>query len=111
MKQTQRTIDFRDGPRLRDEALFAVEKHADSAWKAAAHAAVAKCADLFDQFSTDEVWGVVARSGAWTRERRAMGAIMVAAINKGLIERIGWRPSSNPACHCRPKTLYRKRTA
>lgn len=103
---SQTAIDWTAAERAIDRA----EAHANDEWKVAAHEAVRRCATMFRDFTTDEVWGLLTTSGKRTHEPRALGAIMVAATRKGLIEKIGYRTSADPTCHHRPKAIYRKAT-
>lgn len=65
----------------RDEALKAVDRHADTRWKLDALAAVELTCRTLPEFMVDDVWETGRLES--TREDRAMGAVMRAAARNG----------------------------
>lgn len=93
------------GDQLRDAALDAVEDSAPDDWKELAYAAVLRCAETFEYFTSDDVWEAL---DAVPPEPRALGAIMAAARRAGAIvptDRV--TKSYRPTCHSRPVRLWR----
>lgn len=94
----------------RDAAIDQVETNADDAWKDKAAQAVSILASGNREFTTDEVWALLATAGidVSTHEPRAMGAIMRACAREGLIEATDrTRCSVRVACHRRPVRVWR----
>ena len=55
-------------------------------------------------FSADDVTNAMQ---ATTHDNRALGGILVGLKNKGLIEHIGYRPSSRKGNHKGPRSMWR----
>ena len=99
-------VDFNlDGILRRDAALDAVEDAAPEDWKALADAAVLRCAETFDYFTSDDVWEAL---DVVPPEPRALGAVMASARRAGTIaptDRV--TRSYRPTCHARPVRVWR----
>jgi hypothetical protein len=98
-----------EGSRLRDEAIQRVAQGADAHWCRAAMIAVHEVALVHQEFTTDEVearlLGLTVRE---PRDKRALGAIMRAAMLVSLVEKTDRvRPSAMPRNHRRPKRVWR----
>ena len=90
-----------------DAALEKVESNADPEWKAAALEAVRSCAKNMPEFTTDQVWRILARTDYGTHEPRAMGAIMRQAVSLGWVKPTDqYRTSERPECHKRPVKVW-----
>lgn len=92
------------------EALKRVASHADIAWKAKAQECILNLARDVERFTTDEVWFALEKSGLKTHERRAIGALMIAAAKDGtLMATNEYLPSDRPECHRRPVRVWESR--
>jgi hypothetical protein len=90
-----------------DAALQRVEDNADAEWKQAALEATRLCAVEMPEFTTDQVWRVLARTEYGTHEPRAMGAIMRQAVALGWVKPSNeYRTSERPECHKRPVKIW-----
>jgi hypothetical protein len=92
------------GEQLRDEAIRAVESPRKD-WVAYAYDMI--CAiPPGTEFVSDYVW---ARMDEPPDEPRALGAAMMKASRRGVIEETGnYIKSQRPACHARPCKQWRK---
>ena len=97
------------GIELRDQAIAQVHHNADPAWKAAALDAVEMLHRLRLEFTSDDVWLFMEeRHMPLPHERRALGAIMVAAARRGWIEPSDRHVASErPEAHARPIRIWR----
>lgn len=92
-----------------EEALAAVEQHADTDWKAAAIRVVKGLAARGYTFTTDDVWDALDGLDVATHEPRALGAIMRSlSKQKVIIHTGGYTESQRPECHQRPVKIWRK---
>lgn len=92
---------------LTQESIDRAEAHADAIWTMEAHKAVREVAKRQGVFTTDAVWEEIERTGAFTHEPRALGAVMLRAIKDGLIMATGaYRKSRRTSCHHRPIRVY-----
>lgn len=73
-----------EGERLKAEGIGRADRCADSAWKEAAYAAVVEVAGRMPNFTADDVFEVIERSGAVTHENRAFGAVMLRTARNGV---------------------------
>ncbi len=91
----------------RDAAVAAVEGAASEAFLAAALAAVRTIATTRDTFIVDDVWAVLGPLVPPTRDKRAMGAVLMAARREGLIQPTeAFRASAQPQCHANPRRVW-----
>lgn len=91
----------------RDHAVAQVDRNADERWKRAALETIRRLAQLLDEFTTDEVWGVLDGLDVDTHEPRALGAVMQTANRRGWISKTGRvRQSERPECHARDVTVW-----
>jgi hypothetical protein len=94
-----------EGVKLRDEALDAVHRAAPEVWRRKAVTVVKRCALLFDEFTTDDVWEAL----EWAPpEPRALGAVMMRARLRGWCEPTDRTVQSyRRECHARPIRVWR----
>ncbi len=92
----------------RDAAIDRVDENADEAWKKAAAVIVERLCRTRGEFTTDDVWKLLADSGRGTHEPRAMGAVMRTAATGGLCANTGRVVKSvREECHNRPVAVWR----
>lgn len=91
------------------QAIAAADAGASETWKVAAlQLIVSVCREkgVGQTLTTDDLW-LRLDGTAQTRERRAMGPVMIAAARLGLIRRTGAYVSSNrEACNARPVAIW-----
>lgn len=93
------------GDVLRDQALDAVEQAADDAWLRACRLVVGSLVRQGVPFSTDDCWARLTH--VHTSEPRAMGAVIRAFKNAGLITPSGrYVKSDRPEAHSRPVCMW-----
>lgn len=91
----------------RDEAMARADGHADPLWRDAAMRVIRSLAASGAEFTTDEVWSALARSGHVTHEPRALGALMVQAGKAGIVKPTDrYRNSRRVECHARPVRVW-----
>ena len=91
----------------RDEAINRVERNADADWLDYAYKAVKYLAENRDEFTTDDVWLVLADWGYSVREPRALGAVMRRAAKNDLIQATTrYKKSNRKECHRNPKMVW-----
>lgn len=93
------------GRAQRDAALARVYAASPKLWRRHAMDAVKRCARLFDEFTTDDVWEAL----DWPPpEPRALGAIMMRAKALGVcVPTDRTAPSYRKECHARPVRIWR----
>ena len=96
-----------NGEALAAEGMQRAADHADSAWLQAANRIVQQLARSQEPFTTDQVWYRLEQAGVATHEPRALGAVMRRAAKAGLVEQVGYRPTSRPEAHARPIPIWR----
>lgn len=95
----QATI-FDQVERLKQGGIEAAYQYADMDWKKIAADAVRKCAQTMPEFSSDDVWALINKTGVTTHENRAFGAIMQSASRAGMIKATNTiMPSKRPKLH------------
>lgn len=101
----QRTIfDADAGAMAREDAIARVDEH-NGDWVDAAEVAAHRLLPSLGRFTTDELWHALPDR---PREPRAMGALMRRLASRNLAVLTGeWRLSKIPACHRRPKAVWR----
>jgi hypothetical protein len=94
--------------KARDKALEQVERNADPLWKRNAWSVLLMFARTGDTFTTDDVWEYMNKHGMETpHEPRAMGAVMVKACRRKIIEPTDrYVKSQRPECHRRPIRVW-----
>ena len=110
-RQAPAGFDASAGERALQAALVDVEHGADPEWQAAVWLALRAVIARAVEFTTDEVWLVLAERGVPApREPRALGPIMRQAVMLGLAESTGaMKKSVRVGCHRRPVAVYRAR--
>lgn len=90
------------------EAMERVEEHADDEWKDAAYKAVLLAANVYENFTSDDVMELIPPE-VETHEHRALGPVMLRAAKAGLIVKTGMvRNSDRRSRHAAPLTIWRK---
>jgi len=96
-----------EAKQARDEAVGRVDAGANEAWKQRAFDIVQELAQTRAEFTTDDVWAVLANYPEKTHELRAMGAVISRAARAGLIFNTGRvRKSERAVCHQNPKAVW-----
>ena len=96
---------------LLDDALERVEGNADARWKDACVDTIHRLALEREDFTTDDVWEAMDPE-ARTHERRAMGAMMRRAADRGWIRPTTlYKPTARPEAHGRPVRVWASRLA
>lgn len=72
--------------RAKQQGIEASYQYADLDWKKIASDAVRQCALQRSEFTTDDVWDIINKTGITTSENRAMGAIMQSASRSGMLK-------------------------
>jgi len=100
--------DPEEGERRKEEAIRLVEQNTPYGWKVRANKALVSAARDLPEFTTDDIKQLMDVDDV-PPEPRAMGAIVKAAARKGTIEKVKgkYRESTDPACHRRPKQVWR----
>lgn len=92
-----------NGDELRDLGIARADDTADDEFKRLAAIAIYEVAWANQFFTSDAVWPLLPP----TKERRALGAIMVRAISKGICRSTGrYVKSDRPEAHRNPKAEY-----
>jgi len=92
----------------RDEAIDRVEANAHHDWLVQARQAVLWLAHNRDEFTTDDVWGLLSNTGVGTHEPRALGAVMRWAARSGVVVKTDRVVNScRVECHARPVAVWR----
>ncbi len=111
-KQTnmqQRSI-FDQAERLKQEGIEAAYQYADLDWKKIASDAVRHCAETMPEFTSDDVWEIINKTGITTSENRAFGAIMQAASRSGMVVATGnFIASTRKQVHKNPIRIWQSK--
>ena len=100
-------FDAAEGARRLFDALERVGDNADPDWKEHAETAVRFCAKNLDEFTADDVWGLLQGVEA-PHEPRAMGAVMRHMASQGVIQRTDRvRESVRAEAHRSPKRIWK----
>jgi hypothetical protein len=92
----------------RDEAMERVERNADDDWREAALEAVRTVALSRRTFIVDDVRQILDELDVVTRDKRALGPVMLHALKLGWIGRTGdFRASQIANCHGNPRSVWR----
>jgi hypothetical protein len=93
-----------DARAARDEAIEIVDAHAAPDWRHLADLAIARCAYENATFTCDRVWDYDLPA---TRENRALGARIKAAVRNGIIVPTDeFLPSKVPGHHMVPRRVW-----
>ena len=96
------------GHALTTLAIGAAGLHADHRWRTLVTAATIRLVLLAEAFTTDDVWDQLDSQGVTTHDNRALGAVMKAMQQCGLIEATTtFLPSSRTVNHHRPVRVWR----
>lgn len=76
---------------------------------AAAYRAVLAVADRLADFTSDDIWPLLERSGESTHEPAALGPVMLRAAKDGMIEQTGEMRQTRFARRHRKLTVWRKK--
>lgn len=103
---------FETGAERRDAGMATTNRHASTRWKVLAAEAILWCAKNLTDFTTDDVWAYLTRSGhdiiETERNPSAMGPAMRRAAVKGVIVKVGTvRPSIRPSQHCQEIRIWK----
>ena len=99
-------FDPKASRKARDAGIQAARDHADEEWKSKAWIALGALAVWGQPFTTDDV---IERTGLPPGHRNIIGALIITAIKRGLIERVGDAHAKRPASHARRVGLYRRK--
>lgn len=101
-------IDLKEQNRQTDHAIQQVAIFADPSWYDEAESAVSVLVRRGEDFTTDDIWQLMAHTGLSTPEPRAMGAIIRQFANDQQIVSTGsYRKSTRAECHRRPLAVWR----
>ncbi len=89
MKRARNISIFDQAERAKQQGIEASYQHATSIWKNAAVEALMTLAKAKPEFTTDELWDLLAEKGVHTGEPRALGSIMQSAHLSGMIKSTG----------------------
>lgn len=96
-----------DNERAKQEGIEAAYQYADLDWKQVASKALRQCAETFSEFTTDDLWEIIKKTGVTTSENRAMGAVMQAAARSGMIKATPtFVASKRPEAHKKPNRVW-----
>lgn len=103
------------GEQLRDEGMAKTDGKASARWKELAHEAVVLVSGILPDFTTDDVWAALEKSGRDVIEEErnpsAMGPVMRRAAFAGIIIKTGaTRPSTRATRHVAELRVWRKTT-
>lgn len=90
--------------RKKQEGIEVAYQYANVDWKQIASDSVRQCAMTMPEFSTNDVWYLINRTGITTRTNRALGAIMQSAARSGMIRKQGYIASGK--AHNSPIILW-----
>lgn len=90
--------------RAKQQGIETAYQYADLDWKAIAASAVRHCALTMPEFSTNDVWEVINKTGVTTHTNRALGAVMQSAARSGMVRKVGYIGSK--LAHASPVTLW-----
>lgn len=98
---------FDQAERAKQQGMEAAYQYADLDWKQIASKALRQCAETMPEFTTDDMWELINKTGITTSENRAMGAIMQSASRAGMIKATPhFIPSKRLSKHKSPTRLW-----
>ena len=71
-------------------------------WLSFWYGSIVNRAKILGVFTTDDIWETIPKPA----EPRALGAVLTMMRKDGLISPRGWRESTDPTCHARPKRVW-----
>lgn len=75
-----------------------------------AREAVLKAASVHDEFTTKEVWEILANKKSWAGSARQLGAVIVGLYREGLISPTGeFRTEKVLSANARPLRVWQRR--
>lgn len=102
----QATI-FDQAERLKQSGIEAAYQYADLDWKKIAGDALRKVAQTKAEFTADDVWELIQKTGITTSENRAYGAIVQSASRAGMIKATPYFiPSKRKELHKSPIRVW-----
>ena len=109
-KKTNNLTIFDQAERAKQEGMEAAYQYADVDWKKIASDALRKCAETMPEFTSDDVWEIINKTGITTSENRAYGAIVQAAHRAGIIQPTpNFIQSKRPQVHKNPIRIWQSR--
>ena len=100
-------VDLRQARQQRDTGIALGETGSSAAFQAAADAALQRVLRETETFIVDDVWQAMGDDIPLTRDRRAMGGVIVRAVSAGLIRPTEtYRPSAQRQCHANPRRVW-----
>lgn len=106
MPMKQATI-FDQAERLKQSGIEAAYQYADLDWKKIAGDALRKVAQTKAEFTADDVWELIQKTGITTSENRAYGAIVQSASRAGMIKATPYFiPSKRKELHKSPIRVW-----
>lgn len=93
----------------KEDGIARADANADGCWKESAYRAVCEVADRLPDFTADDVWPLLERSGESTHEASALGPVFLRAAREGIIEQTGQMRQTRFARRHRKLTVWRKR--
>lgn len=104
-------FEWAEGRKLRDEGMRLVDEHADELWKRDMTALLREVLETLPIFTTDDVFDLARAKGvtSTTRDRRALGPIVMRAAKAGLCAKVNCapRPSNRKELHASPLSVWR----
>lgn len=98
---TQATLDL-EGNRLRDQGIAQVDSHTPEAWKTSMDTAISTYAKTGQSFTAEDVREIAGEPPT----PNAMGARFLAAIQRGIIRKVGYRSARRSSAHARAIAVY-----
>ena len=96
---------YAESVRARDKGIALAEYGATQAWRADALNAVHACAQVYAEFTADDVWLILKRR---TGEPRALGSVMQSARRKGWIAPTDrFTPTHKTSQHAQPIRVWK----
>lgn len=97
-----------DALAAKEDAISCADAHADADWKEAAYRAVCEVADRLPDFTADDIWPLLERSGESTHEASALGPVFLRAARAGLIEQTGEMRQTRLSRRHRKLTVWKR---
>jgi hypothetical protein len=100
-------LDIAEATSNRDDGIRRASEHANSDWRWHAEQAVMRAARKLPELIADDVQLEIPVE-VTTHEGRALGAVMLAAVKAGILEKTErFKASANPRCHRNPRRIWR----
>lgn len=102
-------LDIAEATSARDDGIARAEEHAARDWKWHAYEAILRAAKKCPELIADDVQLEIPVE-VTTHEGRALGAVMLAAVRNGVLEKTErFKASANPKCHKNPRRIWRSK--